>query len=198
MTGDHHDADDPWPRLRRWLAPGGALAQTLMLATATPGGAPSLRVVALRGLDDRGLHVFTHGGSRKVRELERNGRFAAALHFDPHPEGGHRQLRLEGAIEWMPRDRVERYFATRPRAAQLSAAVSRQGEPSPGVAALRAAQAALDDALGPAAVPCPADFVGLVLLPAVIEFWRGASDRLHERWVHRREGATWRAEALQP
>ncbi len=188
---------DPWPRLREWL--GAAWSQRdgvpdVALATATLDGVPSVRMVSLRGLDDRGLRFFTHGGSRKANELAANPRAAIVLHF----AATHRQLRVEGEVELLPRAEAEQYFATRPRGAQLSATVSRQGRPSPGIAELRAEILRVRDRLGDAAVPCPADFVGYRIVPSVIEFWQGDADRLHDRAFHRREPGGWHVAALQP
>jgi pyridoxamine-phosphate oxidase len=165
-----------------------------MLATASASGVPAARMVSLRGLEDRALLVYTHDGSRKVRELDENPRFAAVFHFAAE----RRQLRLEGTVERLPRPQVERYFATRPRRARISAIVSSQGRPSPGLAQLRVACETLAHELGDGAIPCPEDFIGLRLVPNVVEFWMGSDDRLHERVVHVDEGGGWRRMELQP
>jgi pyridoxamine 5'-phosphate oxidase len=189
--------NDPWPLLREWL--GGAWSQRdgvpdMALATATNDGVPSVRMVSLRGLDDRGLRFFTHAGSRKTVELAANPRAAVVLHFAAQ----HRQLRVEGDVEPLPRADAELYFAGRPRGAQLSAAVSRQDRPSPSIAALRAEVDRLRRELGEADVPCPTDFVGYRLVPTTIEFWNGDVDRLHDRVQHRLVNGAWRRLALQP
>lgn len=189
--------NDPWPKIRAWL--GEAWSQRdgmpdMALATATNDGAPSVRMVSLRGLDDRGLRFFTHDGSRKTRELDANPRAAVVLHF----AGRHRQLRIEGTVERLPREAAERYFVGRPRGAQLSATVSRQSRPSPGLAALRSEVQRVDAELGDAAVPCPDDFIGYRIVPQVVELWEGRDDRMPDRVQHRREGDAWRCVALQP
>jgi len=188
--------DDPWPRVRAWLQPDpdGPVADAFMLATASASGVPSARMVSLRGLEDRALLVYTHDASRKVRELDENPLFAAVFHFDAE----RRQLRLEGTVERLPRAQVERYFATRPRAARISAIVSSQGRPSPGLEELRASCETLARELGDGTIPCPEDFIGLRLVPRVVEFWMGSEDRLHERVVHLCEGGRWRTMELQP
>jgi pyridoxamine 5'-phosphate oxidase len=190
-----HD-DDPWARVRQWLQPDlhGPLADAFMLATASPTGVPSARIVSLRGLEPGALILYTHDGSRKVRELDANPRFAAVFHFDSE----RRQLRLEGTAERMARAQAERYFATRPRAAQISALVSSQGRPSPGLDVLRASCDKLAAQIGGGPIPCPADFIGMRLVPTVIEFWLGSEDRLHERVVHLLDAGRWRTLALQP
>lgn len=189
--------NDPWPKIREWL--GGAWSQRdgvpdMALATATNDGAPSVRMVSLRGLDDRGLHFFTHHGSRKTLELDANPRAAIVLHF----AGKYRQLRIEGTVERLPREDAERYFAGRPRGAQLTAVVSRQGRPSPGLAALRSEVARVRDELGDADVPCPDDFIGYRIVPRVVELWEGNDDRMHDRVQHRLVDGEWQRATLQP
>lgn len=184
---------DPWARVCEWIGsdPAGP-ADAFALATASISGVPSLRMVSLRGIEERALLVYTHEGSRKTRELAENPRFAAMFHW---PEQ-RRQLRLEGATQWLPRAAVERYFATRPRAAQISAVVSSQGRPSPGLDVLRAACHEID--ARDEVVACPDDFVGLRLVVDVIEFWCGSEDRLHDRHAHLWDAGCWRTLALQP
>ena len=189
--------NDPWPILRAWL--GNAWSQRegvpdMALATATNDGAPSVRMVSLRGLDDRGLRFFTHDGSRKTRELDANPRAAVVLHF----AGKHRQLRIEGVVERLPRDEAERYFAGRPRGAQLTATVSRQSRPSPGITVLRDEVARVGAELGDADVPCPDDFIGYRIVPVVVEIWEGSDDRMHDRTQHRLVDGAWQRVALQP
>jgi pyridoxamine 5'-phosphate oxidase len=168
------------------------MADAFVLATASASGVPSARMVSLRGIEARALLVYTHEGSRKTRELAENPAFAAVFHWSE----ARRQLRLEGVVEPMAREAVERYFATRPRAAQISAVVSSQGRASPGLEVLRAAcdvLAARDEPIA-----CPEDFIGLRLVPHAIEFWCGSEDRLHDRVAHLWDDGRWRALALQP
>jgi pyridoxamine 5'-phosphate oxidase len=188
---------DPFPRMLQWIDEGGrqsAFGPEMTLATASPDGVPSVRMVSLRGIEDGALRFFTHAGSRKTVELDANPR-AALLFYYPALR---RQLRIDGVVEALPREDAERYFATRPPRAQLAAVVSRQGRASPGIDVLRARLDALEQQLAGAAVPCPDDFVGYRLLPEAVEFWQGDSDRMHERVTHLREHGTWRTLALQP
>lgn len=187
--------NDPWPLVLQWIAdakddPGGS---DMLLATATSDGIPSARVVSLRGHDERGLWFFTHEGSRKTVELAANARAALVLHWARR----RRQLRIDGIVESLDRVHAERYFATRPRAAQITAVVSRQGRPLDDDT-LRADHDALTQALAGAPVPCPADFVGYRVVPWAIELWIGADDRMHERTAFVREGDAWRAMRLSP
>lgn len=191
------DSGDPFPRMRAWLDEGEERdwpCLAMMLATATRDGVPSVRAVCLRGLDDRGLRFFTHDGSRKCRELAENPRAAAMIVWSRL----RRQLRVDAQVEPLPRIDAERYFATRPRGAQLAAIVSRQGRPSPGIEHLRDEMRALSQRYGDAPVPCPEDFVGYRLVPDAVEFWHGDDHRLHDRVVHVREPNGWRVVLLQP
>jgi pyridoxamine 5'-phosphate oxidase len=124
---------DPFPQLRAWVDEGES--SDMCLATTSLDGVPSVRIVSLRGIEPGALRFFTHAGSRKVEDLAANPRAAALLWFAAQ----RRQLRVEGVVEPLPRDDVEAYFATRPRAAQLAATVSRQGRPSPGARSRRGA-----------------------------------------------------------
>lgn len=172
---------------------GAVMPEATALATATPGGEPSVRMVLLKGHDERGFVFFTSYESRKGRELEANPR--AALLFYWQALG--RQVRVEGAVERVTRQESEEYFRSRPAASRLSASASRQSEPIGSrqelerrVEALRALHG--DDP------PLPPFWGGYRLAPESIEFWVHDDDRLHHRLRYRRSGAGWTAERLSP
>ena len=98
-------------------------AERMALATATPDGRPSVRIVLLKGIDDDGIRFFTNYESRKGRELDANPRAAATLYWQPLQ----RAVRLEGPVERLTREESDAYFATRPRGAQVGAWASAQG-----------------------------------------------------------------------
>src|SRR3712207_5249875 len=100
----------------------------MALATASADGRPSVRIVLLKGIDDRGVTFFTNYGSRKGRELDANPRAAATLYWQPL----HRAVRLEGPVERLTASESDAYFASRPRGARLGAWASRQGAPLAG------------------------------------------------------------------
>lgn len=185
---------DPWPEVMQWLddAAHEPSGHEMVLATATRFGVPSARVVSLRGVDARGLRFFTHDGSRKTRELRSNAEVAAVFHW-PRLR---RQLRFDGHVVAVPRDEVVAYFATRPRPAQIAASVSRQGQPTSYATLCAAAEALAASPVDP--VPCPADFVGYVLVPRAIELWRGEASRLHRRTCFLRGATGWNANDLAP
>jgi pyridoxamine 5'-phosphate oxidase len=117
-------ASDPLEQFRSWFAEAGAaleVPEAMALATATPGGAPSARMVLLKGFDERGLVFFSHYTSRKGRELEANPQAALLFHWSPLG----RQVRVEGRVEPVSAEESDAYFTTRPRGAQLGALASR-------------------------------------------------------------------------
>ena len=140
-------ASEPLEQFRSWFADAAEaldVPEAMALATATPGGAPSARMVLLKGFDERGLVFFSHYTSRKGRELEANPQ--AALLFHWRPLG--RQVRVEGSVERVAAEESDAYFATRPRDAQVGALASRQSEPLGSRAELDERLAELEGELG--------------------------------------------------
>jgi pyridoxamine 5'-phosphate oxidase len=193
-------APDPLAQFHRWYAEADAadvpFPDTMALATATPDGAPSLRMVLLKGADERGVQFFTNYESRKGGELQRNPR--AALLFYWQPLG--RQVRIEGEVVRVDRDETEVYARARTRASQLSALASPQSRVIPDRDWLeeRVAELAAEHA-GGADVPVPETWGGFRVVPDVYEFWEDGPDRLHDRLRYRRDGAgAWVIERLAP
>jgi pyridoxamine 5'-phosphate oxidase len=188
---------DPVEQFGRWFAEAGeavAVPEAVALATATPAGAPSVRMVLLKGFGPVGLVFFTHYTSRKGGELEANP--AAALLFHWAPLG--RQVRVEGTVARAASAESDAYFAGRPRAAQIGALASRQSEPLSGRDELELRVAELDRELEGAEVPRPETWGGYRLTPAAWEFWQHRDDRLHDRFRYERDGDAWRIERLWP
>jgi pyridoxamine 5'-phosphate oxidase len=188
---------DPIAQLHAWLeraraAVGEPLSMTL--ATATPDGKPSARVVLLRGLDERGLTFFTNRTSRKGHELLANPRAAVTLHWW---ELG-RQVRVEGAVEELTTDESAAYWATRPRGSQIAAWASPQSRPLPGRDELDRRVAEADERFAGEVVPLPPFWGGYRVIPESIELWTHRDDRLHDRVWYTREGDGWRSEHLAP
>jgi pyridoxamine 5'-phosphate oxidase len=182
---------NPLEQFREWYAEGAS--DIVALATATPGGAPSARMVLLKGADEDGFTFFTNYESRKGRELADNPRAALLFHW---PELG-RQVRVEGSVERVSREESEAYFRTRPRGAQLAAWASRQSEPIESREALEARFAELD-AEHVGEVPLPPNWGGFRLVPQTYEFWQHRDNRLHDRIRRRRTDEGWTIERLSP
>jgi pyridoxamine 5'-phosphate oxidase len=176
-------ADDPLALFHEWIE-----GAEVALATATPDGRPSLRMVLLKGADERGFTFFTSYESRKGRELAANP-YAALLFHRPGL-----QVRVEGCVAPVPAAESDAYWATRPAGSRRSAAASRQSEPVASRAELEAAVAAQ-----PAEPPRPPHWGGFRLVPERYEFWRNRDDRLHERrlFLPRPDGG-WDVTLLQP
>jgi pyridoxamine 5'-phosphate oxidase len=186
-------AADPLEQFRRWHAEADG-DDRMALATANREGAPSVRMVLLKGADESGFLFFTGYGSRKGGELDANPRAALLFHW---AQVG-RQVRVEGPVERVGEDESDDYFATRPRGAQLAAAASRQGRVLANRAQLDEAVAALAHEYEGRDVPRPDHWGGYRLRPETYEFWQHRDDRLHDRLRYSRDGARWLLERLAP
>lgn len=190
---------DPFVQLARWYdearAAAGERADAMVVATATPDGTPSARMVLLRGLDDRGLCFYTNTESRKGRELAANPRAALVLHW---PELD-RQVRVSGTVSRLDHDETVAYWRNRPRASQVSAWASRQSEPLASRDELEAEVELVNARFVDGVVPLPPFWGGYRVVPDEVELWEHRDDRLHDRLRYRREpSGTWRIERLAP
>jgi pyridoxamine 5'-phosphate oxidase len=177
---------EPLEQFRAWLD-----TDVVALATSTADGEPSVRMVLLKGADERGLVFFTSYESRKGRELAENPRAAILIH-----QPG-RQIRVEGSVEKVSAAESDAYWATRPRGSQVAATVSSQSEPIESREALEERFAELDRS-HPGELPRPNHWGGYRLIPESYEFWEHRENRLHDRIRYRRDGEGWRVERLSP
>jgi pyridoxamine 5'-phosphate oxidase len=189
---------DPIAKFRRLYAAaaraGAPLHDAMALATADRRGTPSVRYVLLKGADADGFVFFTHGESRKGRELARRPRAAIAFYWDAIGK----QVRVEGRVRRLSAAEADAYWATRPRESQLSGAVSLQSAPMPSHRWLLARWRRLRREMAGADVPRPKEWGGYRVVPDAIEFWHRGSHRLHRRERFTRTASRWRRQLLQP
>jgi pyridoxamine 5'-phosphate oxidase len=189
---------DPIQRFVEWydaaVAAGIKAPDAMVLATATPDGAPSSRVVLYRGLSEGNLRFFTNYDSRKGHELAANPRASLLFHWDPLE----RQVRLEGTVEKLDGAESDAYFAARPRGHQLNAWTSAQSTEIESRAALVAKYAEVEARFAGRDVPRPPYWGGYRLIAATVELWQGMPDRMHHREVFRRTASGWACSILSP
>jgi pyridoxamine 5'-phosphate oxidase len=189
---------DPFQQFEDWFRDaeraGVIVPEAMTLATADANGAPSARMVLLKGADKQGFVFYTGYGSRKANELGGNRR--AALVFYWQPLG--RQVRVEGSVERVSQADSAAYFATRPRGSQLAAWASQQSSPLTSREDLERRYAELEGEYEGREVPLPPHWGGYRVLPEAIEFWEHRENRLHDRIRYTRARGGWHVERLSP
>jgi pyridoxamine 5'-phosphate oxidase len=190
---------DPLAQFRRWYAEaveaGAELPDAMTLATATPDGAPSARMVLLKGVDERGFVFYTNYESRKGHELAENPRAALVFHW---PQTPRRQVSVNGSVERLPAEESAEYFRIRPFGSRIGAWASRQSAVIAGRDRLERLFAELESEHSEGEVPRPPWWGGYVLRPETVEFWQNRPNRLHDRLRYRRSGEDWILERLSP
>ena len=188
---------DPLELFSRWMKEAEASEpndpSAVALATATPDGMPSVRMVLMKGVDERGFSFYTNSESQKGEELRQNPWASMCFHW----KSLRRQVRIAGSVTELPPVEVDLYFHSRPRLSQLAATASQQSRILPSRELLISRVKELD-AEFPGEVPCPAYWKGFVLRPERIEFWKSREGRLHDRLLYIRGGEGWRKEWLFP
>jgi pyridoxamine 5'-phosphate oxidase len=188
---------DPIRQFERWfedaLRAKLPLPNAMTLATVTPEGAPSARIVLLKGVEQGAFLFYTNYLSRKGRELEQRAQACLVLLWSDLE----RQVRIDGVVQKVTAADSDAYYATRPLGARLSAWASAQS-------ATVATRKILEDSMEKARrqhgdqPPRPANWGGYRVVPQAIEFWQGRADRLHDRLRYRRTGETWAIERVSP
>jgi pyridoxamine 5'-phosphate oxidase len=193
-----HVGPEPMAEFHRWFTQ--ALEARVLepnamaLATATRDAAPSVRVVLLKGYDERGFVFFTDYRSRKAAELAENPQASLAFHWSELE----RQVRISGPVERTSTEESESYFSTRPYGSRLGAWASHQSRVIPSRTELERGLLEVQQRFPTDEVPLPPHWGGYRLRPDEVEFWQGRENRLHDRIRYTRDGDQWRVERLSP
>lgn len=190
---------DPLAQFQDWYQDGYKIGlqepSAMTLATASPDGFPSVRVVLLKEISQGGFVFYTNYESRKSRDMIANPRAALAFHWQPLL----RQIRIEGRIQKVTREESEKYFRSRPRESQLGAWASRQSLPIASRQDLENTYFELKKRYEGQEVPYPEHWGGFRLMPEKIEFWQAREYRLHDRFLYTRgSDGNWAISQLSP
>jgi pyridoxamine 5'-phosphate oxidase len=189
---------DPFDLFDEWFTDaqraGLYLPEAMTLATSTPGGQPSARMVLLKGVAREGMVFFTNYESRKARELAVNGRAALVFHWGPLQ----RQVRVEGTTERLTEEASLAYFRTRPRGSRLGAWASKQSAVLGRRQELEARVREYEQRFAGSEVPLPPFWGGYRVAAHRMEFWQGRASRLHDRLCFVREADGWTSHWLYP
>lgn len=191
-------APDPVAMFSRWFAEARAAdvaePNAMTLATASADGAPSARMVLLKGVDDGGFVFYTDYRSRKAAELDANPRAALVFHWVELE----RQVRIAGPVARVAREETEAYFRARPLGSRLGAWASEQSSVIADREVLDARLRDVESRFPGEDVPAPPHWGGYRLMPESVEFWQGRASRLHDRIRYARRGGAWAIERLSP
>ncbi len=192
------DHADPFALFDKWLGEARQSelndSNAMALATATPDGAPSLRMVLLKGHGPQGFVFYTNSHSRKGAEIAANPQAALLFHW----KSLRRQIRIEGRLAAVDDAMADAYFSSRSRDSQLGAVASDQSAPLDSRETFLNRHAALEAELAGALVPRPPHWTGFCLTPTAMEFWIDRAHRLHERRRYVRRGNDWESSLLYP
>ena len=189
---------DPIKQFQTWLNDAFAaklpLPEAMTLATATPDGKPSARMVLLKQVDHDGFVFYTNYNSAKARQLDANPHAALVFYWSQLD----RQVRVEGSVTRTSSEESREYFATRPRESQIGAWASEQSEAIADRTMLEERAAELEKQYCDREIDCPEHWGGYRLKPERIEFWKSRIGRLHDRILYQREGDSWTITRLAP
>jgi pyridoxamine 5'-phosphate oxidase len=194
---DMETADDPIALFGAWMnaADKSELndASATALATATRDGMPSVRIVLMKRVDERGFCFYTNAESQKGVELAENPRASMCFHW----KSLRRQVRISGDVSELSAEEADEYFQNRPRLSQLAAVASQQSRVLAGREVLEDRVKELERVF-PEKIPRPVYWIGYLLRPERIEFWKSGEGRMHDRFLFSRSGDGWGKERLYP
>jgi pyridoxamine 5'-phosphate oxidase len=189
---------DPLALFDSWFAEAKASEpnepEAMAVATATPDGRPSVRMVLLKARGPEGFTFYTNLGSRKGDEIAANPNVALLFHW----KSLCRQVRIEGAVHPVDRQEADAYFATRKRDSQIGAWASDQSRPLPDRETFEARYRLMKEKFDGMAVPRPNNWSGFTVVPECMEFWTAREHRLHERRLFIRDASGWSEGLLYP
>ena len=192
------DVKDPIALFQDWFAEAKAKekddATAMALGTSDASGRPAVRMVLLKGVDERGFVFYTNLDSPKANQLRERPQAALCFHWALLEK----QVRVEGRVESVSAEEADAYFASRPLLSQLGAWASQQSQPIAGRWVLEQAVAAVALRFPFGAVPRPDNWSGYRVIPEVVEFWHQRPFRHHDRQRFRLEGGEWKHEWLFP
>lgn len=181
--------DDPFALFSEWFEAAEKTevndANALSLATVFPDGQPDVRIVLLKGFDERGFVFYTNFESAKGRQILASMRAAMAYHW----KSQRRQVRVRGVVEVVSDEEADAYYNSRARGSRIGAWASQQSRPLESRDALEARVKELEDQYGEGDIPRPKHWSGFRLVPAAIEFWQDGEYRLHDRALYERADA---------
>ena len=197
-TGDFTEENEPYSLFGAWLADAEKSEpndpNAVALATVDPAGLPNVRMVLLKGFDERGFVFYTNFESQKGQEIMSSHKAAMCFHW----KSLRRQVRIRGDVEVVTEEEADAYYATRPRGSRIGAWASKQSRPLEGRFALEKAVAEFTARYAIGEIPRPAHWSGFRIKPVSLEFWHDRPFRLHDRMEFRRVNDGWQKVRMYP
>ncbi|GAP23807.1 pyridoxamine 5'-phosphate oxidase PdxH [Gluconobacter frateurii NBRC 101659] len=189
---------DPFALFATWMSDAEASEpndpNAMAVATSTPDGRPSVRMLLLKGADERGFVFYTNVESRKGGDLLTNPHVALLFHW----KSLRRQIRIEGPVTQVSEEEADAYFASRSPMSRLGAIASDQSRPLDDRSTFEERLKAAEEKYGDGPIPRPNNWTGFRVSPDAIEFWQDRPFRLHDRALWTREGSGWNVTRLYP